>query len=90
MSDAMHGVQPFASKASVPDLPGVMACGAADAVCRVKSIALQGYAEMIDRGKEALGAVQALPAPPRRFPEPEFAWPRRRTVCSVRSVILEL
>jgi predicted RNase H-like HicB family nuclease len=41
--------------ASVPDLPGVMAYGASEeeAVRRVKSIALQVLADMIERGKRS-------------------------------------
>jgi predicted RNase H-like HicB family nuclease len=40
--------------ASVPDLPGVMAYGAneGDAVRKVKSIALQVLAEMIESGED--------------------------------------
>jgi predicted RNase H-like HicB family nuclease len=40
--------------ASVPDLPGVMAYGASeeDAVRKVKSIALQVVAEMIESGED--------------------------------------
>jgi predicted RNase H-like HicB family nuclease len=40
--------------ASVPDLPGVMAYGASedDAVRKVKSIALQVLAEMIESGED--------------------------------------
>lgn len=68
----MHEVQPIRLEiereedgrylASVPDLPGVMAYGAtaADAVRRVKSIALQVFAEMIDSGEEVPEPVKAL------------------------------
>jgi predicted RNase H-like HicB family nuclease len=40
--------------ASVPDLPGVMAYGAneKEAICRVKAIALQVLAQMIEDGED--------------------------------------
>jgi predicted RNase H-like HicB family nuclease len=48
--------------ASVPDLPGVMAYGETkeDAVRKVKSIALQVLAEMIESGEEVPGPLQFL------------------------------
>ena len=48
--------------ASVPDLPGVMAYGATadEAVRRVKSIALQVLAEMIENGDEVPDPLKVL------------------------------
>lgn len=48
--------------ASVPDLPGVMAYGATDeeAVRKVKSIALQVLAEMIESGDEVPEPLNVL------------------------------
>jgi len=48
--------------ASVPDLPGVMAYGETreDAVRKVKSIALQVLAEMIESGEEVPGPLNFL------------------------------
>ena len=48
--------------ASVPDLPGVMAYGAseAEAVRKVKSIALQVLADMIEIGDEVPAPLNAL------------------------------
>jgi predicted RNase H-like HicB family nuclease len=48
--------------ASVPDLPGVMAYGAseAEAVRKVKSIALQVLADMIESGDEVPAPLNAL------------------------------
>jgi predicted RNase H-like HicB family nuclease len=48
--------------ASVPDLPGVMAYGATDeeAVRRVKSIALQVLADMIESGDEVPEPLRVL------------------------------
>src|SRR5260370_37406613 len=59
--------------ASVPDLPGVMAYGSSEeeAVRKVKSIALQVLADMIESGEEVpaplkvLFAARALGAPPK-------------------------
>jgi len=48
--------------ASVPDLPGVMAYGSVEeeAVRRVKSIALQGLADMIESGEEVPEPLRVL------------------------------
>lgn len=48
--------------ASVPDLPGVMAYGASEseAVRKVKSIALQVLADMIESGEEVPAPLKAL------------------------------
>ena len=48
--------------ASVPDLPGVMAYGATadEAVRKVKSIALQVLADMIESGEEVPASLKAL------------------------------
>ena len=48
--------------ASVPDLPGVMAYGdtETEAVRRVKTIALQVLADMIESGEEVPGALRVL------------------------------
>ncbi|MDX2154827.1 MAG: type II toxin-antitoxin system HicB family antitoxin [Bryobacteraceae bacterium] len=48
--------------ASVPDLPGVMAYGSTEdeAVRRVKSIALQVLADMIESGEDVPGSLKAL------------------------------
>jgi predicted RNase H-like HicB family nuclease len=48
--------------ASVPDLPGVMAYGAneAEAVRKVKSIALQVLADMIESGEEVPEPLRVL------------------------------
>ena len=48
--------------ASVPDLPGVMAYGASEeeAVRKVKSIALQVLADMIDSGEEVPEPLKVL------------------------------
>jgi predicted RNase H-like HicB family nuclease len=48
--------------ASVPDLPGVMAYGDTedDAVRKVKSIALQVLADMIESGEEVPEPLKAL------------------------------
>ena len=48
--------------ASVPDLPGVMAYGATadEAVRRVKSIALQVLAEMIENGDDVPDPLKVL------------------------------
>jgi predicted RNase H-like HicB family nuclease len=48
--------------ASVPDLPGVMAYGAseAEAVRKVKPIALQVLADMIESGEEVPEPLKAL------------------------------
>ena len=48
--------------ASVPDLPGVMAYGATDeeAVRKVKSIALQVLADMIESGEEVPEPLKVL------------------------------
>jgi len=48
--------------ASVPDLPGIMAYGASEteAVRKVKSIALQVLADMIDSGEEVPEPLRAL------------------------------
>jgi predicted RNase H-like HicB family nuclease len=48
--------------ASVPDLPGVMAYGATDeeAVRKVKSIALQVLADMIETGEEVPEPLRVL------------------------------
>jgi len=48
--------------ASVPDLPGVMAYGATeeDAVRKVKSIALQVLADMIESGDEVPEPLRVL------------------------------
>jgi predicted RNase H-like HicB family nuclease len=48
--------------ASVPDLRGVMAYGSteAEAVRKVKSIALQGLADMIESGEEVPEPLKAL------------------------------
>ena len=48
--------------ASVPDLPGVMAYGAAEeeAVRKVKSIALQVLADMIESGEEVPESLRVL------------------------------
>ena len=48
--------------ASVPDLPGVMAYGATadEAVCRVKSAALQVLADMIENGDEVPEPLKVL------------------------------
>lgn len=48
--------------ASVPDLPGVMAYGAdeAEAVRRVKAIALQVLADMIEGGEEVPQPLRVL------------------------------
>lgn len=48
--------------ASVPDLPGVMAYGRdqAEAVRKVKSIALQVLADMIESGEEVPPSLQVL------------------------------
>jgi predicted RNase H-like HicB family nuclease len=48
--------------ASVPDLPGVMAYGATEeeAVRKVKSIALQVLADMIDSGEDVPAPLKVL------------------------------
>ncbi|MEO8597612.1 MAG: type II toxin-antitoxin system HicB family antitoxin [Candidatus Solibacter sp.] len=48
--------------ASVPDLPGVMAYGATEeeAVRKVKSIALQVLADMIESGEEVPAPLKVL------------------------------
>ncbi|MFN0103469.1 MAG: type II toxin-antitoxin system HicB family antitoxin [Bryobacteraceae bacterium] len=48
--------------ASVPDLPGVMAYGSVeeDAVRKVKSIALQVLADMIENGEEVPEPLRVL------------------------------
>ena len=48
--------------ASVPDLPGVMAYGTTDeeAVRKVKSIALQVLADMIESGEEVPAPLKVL------------------------------
>jgi len=48
--------------ASVPDLPGVMAYGASEeeAVRKVKSVALQILADMIDSGEEVPEPLKVL------------------------------
>lgn len=48
--------------AAVPDLPGVMAYGSAEdaAVRKVKSIALQVVADMIESGKDVTGPLKVL------------------------------
>jgi predicted RNase H-like HicB family nuclease len=48
--------------ASVPDLPGVMAYGASEeeAVRKVKSIALQVLADMIESGEEVPAPLRVL------------------------------
>jgi predicted RNase H-like HicB family nuclease len=48
--------------ASVPDLPGVMAYGAtqAEAIRKVKSIALQVLADMIESGEEVPEPLKVL------------------------------
>ncbi|MCU1238234.1 MAG: hypothetical protein JWP63_6201 [Candidatus Solibacter sp.] len=48
--------------ASVPDLPGVMAYGASEeeAVRKVKAIALQVLAEMIESGEEVPAPLKVL------------------------------
>ena len=48
--------------AAVPDLPGVMAYGAteAEAVRKVKSIALQVLAEMVESGEELPDPLKVL------------------------------
>lgn len=48
--------------ASVPDLPGVMAYGGCeeDAVRKVKSIALQVLADMIENGEEVPAPLKVL------------------------------
>src|ERR1035441_9576907 len=48
--------------ASVPDLPGVMAYGSteAEAIRKVKSIALQGLADMIESGEDVPGPMKVL------------------------------
>ena len=48
--------------ASVPDLPGVMAYGATEeeAVRRVKSIALQVLADMIESGEDVPAPLKVL------------------------------
>lgn len=48
--------------ASVPDLPGVMAYGSteAEAVRRVKSIALQVLADMVESGEEVPEPLRVL------------------------------
>ncbi|HBY60028.1 MAG TPA: HicB family protein [Solibacterales bacterium] len=48
--------------ASVPDIPGVMAYGAseAEAVRKVKAIALQVLADMIDCGEDVPEPLKAL------------------------------
>jgi predicted RNase H-like HicB family nuclease len=48
--------------ASVPDLPGVMAYGANDdeAIRKVKSIALQVLADMVESGEDVPGPLKAL------------------------------
>jgi len=48
--------------ASVPDLPGVMAYGASEeeAVRKVKSVALQILADMIDGGEEVPEPLKVL------------------------------
>jgi len=48
--------------ASVPDLPGVMAYGSsqAEAIRRVKAIALQVLADMIESGEEVPGSIGTL------------------------------
>jgi predicted RNase H-like HicB family nuclease len=48
--------------ASVPDLPGVMAYGSSEeeAVRKVKSIALQVLADMIESGEEVPAPLKAL------------------------------
>lgn len=48
--------------ASVPDLPGVMAYGGTDdeAIRKVKSIALQVLADMIESGEEVPEPLKAL------------------------------
>jgi predicted RNase H-like HicB family nuclease len=48
--------------ASVPDLPGVMAYGTteADAVRKVKTIALQVLADMIDSGEDVPEPLRVL------------------------------
>jgi predicted RNase H-like HicB family nuclease len=48
--------------ASVPDLPGVMAYGSteAEAIRKVKSIALQVLADMIESGEDVPGPLKVL------------------------------
>jgi predicted RNase H-like HicB family nuclease len=48
--------------ASVPDLPGVMAygCDDAEAIRKVKAIALQVLADMIESGEEVPGPLRVL------------------------------
>jgi predicted RNase H-like HicB family nuclease len=48
--------------ASVPDLPGVMAYGAteAEAIRKVKAIALQVLADMIESGEEVPAPLRVL------------------------------
>ena len=48
--------------ASVPDLPGVMAYGSTEgeAIRKVKSIALQVLAGMIESGEDATGPLKVL------------------------------
>ena len=48
--------------ASVPDLPGVMAygCSDADAIRKVKSIALQVLADMIESGEDVPEPLKVL------------------------------
>jgi predicted RNase H-like HicB family nuclease len=48
--------------ASVPDLPGVMAYGGTEdeAIRRVKSIALQVLAEMIESGEDVPASLRVL------------------------------
>jgi predicted RNase H-like HicB family nuclease len=48
--------------ASVPELPGVMAYGSSEdeAVRKVKSIALQVLADMIESGEDVPGPLKAL------------------------------
>jgi predicted RNase H-like HicB family nuclease len=48
--------------ASVPDLPGVMAYGSTqqEAIRKVKAIALQVLADMIENGEEVPEPLQAL------------------------------
>jgi predicted RNase H-like HicB family nuclease len=50
--------------ASVPDLPGVMAYGASEdeAIRKVKSIALQVVADMVEGGEQVPAPLKALSA----------------------------
>jgi predicted RNase H-like HicB family nuclease len=70
--DVMVGMQPIRIEvereedgrmlASVPDLPGVMAYGSTEeeAVRKVKSIALQVLADMIESGEEIPEPIKVL------------------------------